>query len=463
MKTILKKSAVLSILSFLLISLVIPVFAHPGSLDENGGHYDRSTGEYHYHHGYSAHQHTNGECPYDFHYNVDDDYNPNKNSSSSSSSSYTPTEPTTKNSKYNPDADSSHFDQNTLPIIIGIGLGSLISLFTAWVIFSFISPSIRTKSKYAASKKTSDEQPKEKQEILPLEEKNKESTAQKKPEPILQPSNISTERLKNDSTKLKSTSTTVAPSYLPSEYRRLPPDNYNRLSKEEAYIINRKKIFNELVSFSLSNFIAHLPKGIELNNSFELVYPSSKTKIYGKYTVYIEQKTFVVHQKKSCNSSRKNTRLSLDFSIGEKYTLCLDCWEKTPKSDSLALFMPEWYSNYKNYIKNIKIYNLSIDLIMKEKQKILSEQLKTTEFIRWKPEIHTNIEQIKKIAKSELINIISYDTETKKAQIQGSNGKVYITSFYSCECQSWKRQLIPCKHMYKYVSEYGGIDFSKYI
>lgn len=94
MKTILKKSAVLSILSFLLISLVVPVFAHPGSLDENGGHYNRSTGEYHYHHGYSAHQHTNGECPYDFKDNVDDDYTPNSNSSSSSSSSYKPTEPT---------------------------------------------------------------------------------------------------------------------------------------------------------------------------------------------------------------------------------------------------------------------------------------------------------------------------------------------------------------------------------
>ena len=38
---------------------------HPGRTDENGGHYDRSTGEYHYHHGYPAHQHENGICPYD--------------------------------------------------------------------------------------------------------------------------------------------------------------------------------------------------------------------------------------------------------------------------------------------------------------------------------------------------------------------------------------------------------------
>lgn len=40
-------------------------FAHSGRTDGNGGHYNRSTGEYHYHHGYSAHQHPNGVCPYE--------------------------------------------------------------------------------------------------------------------------------------------------------------------------------------------------------------------------------------------------------------------------------------------------------------------------------------------------------------------------------------------------------------
>lgn len=41
------------------------VYAHPGRTDSSGGHYDRSTGEYHYHHGYPAHQHPNGICPYE--------------------------------------------------------------------------------------------------------------------------------------------------------------------------------------------------------------------------------------------------------------------------------------------------------------------------------------------------------------------------------------------------------------
>ncbi len=40
------------LLSFLLLILLAQVvIAHPGSLDENGGHYNRKTGEYHYHEG----------------------------------------------------------------------------------------------------------------------------------------------------------------------------------------------------------------------------------------------------------------------------------------------------------------------------------------------------------------------------------------------------------------------------
>lgn len=51
-----------------LLCIMIPcyAFAHPGGTDSKGGHYDHSTGEYHYHHGYPAHQHDGGVCPYDF-------------------------------------------------------------------------------------------------------------------------------------------------------------------------------------------------------------------------------------------------------------------------------------------------------------------------------------------------------------------------------------------------------------
>lgn len=52
---------------FLALSLcVCSVLAHSGKTDGKGGHYDNTNGEYHYHHGYPAHQHTDGVCPYDF-------------------------------------------------------------------------------------------------------------------------------------------------------------------------------------------------------------------------------------------------------------------------------------------------------------------------------------------------------------------------------------------------------------
>ena len=67
-----KISLVLTVLFLLAILLPIAASAHKGNTDAYGGHYDRSTGQYHYHHGYRAHQHTdtNGDgvqdCPYDF-------------------------------------------------------------------------------------------------------------------------------------------------------------------------------------------------------------------------------------------------------------------------------------------------------------------------------------------------------------------------------------------------------------
>lgn len=51
----------------LLFALLLPSvsLSHSGGTDSQGGHYNRSTGEYHYHHGYPAHQHENGICPYE--------------------------------------------------------------------------------------------------------------------------------------------------------------------------------------------------------------------------------------------------------------------------------------------------------------------------------------------------------------------------------------------------------------
>lgn len=78
------KRILIFVLSILLVlAACVPVSAHSGNTDSNGGHYDSSTGQYHYHHGYPAHQHPNGKCPYDF----DDKTNHQSSSLSSSNSS----------------------------------------------------------------------------------------------------------------------------------------------------------------------------------------------------------------------------------------------------------------------------------------------------------------------------------------------------------------------------------------
>ena len=74
------KRLLTALLALLLCGTV--ALAHPGSTDVAGGHYNRSTGEYHYHHGYPAHQHPSGVCPYGF----DDRTDRNSGTSSGSTS-----------------------------------------------------------------------------------------------------------------------------------------------------------------------------------------------------------------------------------------------------------------------------------------------------------------------------------------------------------------------------------------
>ena len=64
-----KLAYILSILA-MTGQIVITSYAHSGRTDGSGGHYNHSTGKYHYHHGYPAHDHYDidgdgkADCPY---------------------------------------------------------------------------------------------------------------------------------------------------------------------------------------------------------------------------------------------------------------------------------------------------------------------------------------------------------------------------------------------------------------
>ena len=127
------KKLLLVISSFILLaSVVLGVNAHPGRTDGAGGHTNRSTGEYHYHHGYSEHSHydMDGDGVKDCPYNFKDKTNHNSSSGSSNyKANQTTAEPTTNQSNK---SSESAFDYET---VITIGIAVLLAGF--WIAPAF--------------------------------------------------------------------------------------------------------------------------------------------------------------------------------------------------------------------------------------------------------------------------------------------------------------------------------------
>ena len=102
-----------------LIICSVPIYAHNGKTDSNGGHRDKNNisglGSYHYHHGYPAHLHVNGVCEYDF------DDKTNHSSSNSSSSNSTSSVALIKN-KNTSDEPENDYPYAWLLYVIGIVL-----------------------------------------------------------------------------------------------------------------------------------------------------------------------------------------------------------------------------------------------------------------------------------------------------------------------------------------------------
>ena len=71
-----RKIAIFTLLFLLTLSFAS---AHSGRTDSKGGHRNRSTGQYHYHHGYSEHQHKDRgkTCPILYDEGYDEGYEEN--------------------------------------------------------------------------------------------------------------------------------------------------------------------------------------------------------------------------------------------------------------------------------------------------------------------------------------------------------------------------------------------------
>lgn len=119
----------LVLVPLLALACLSVVFAHPGKTDADGGHYNRSTGEYHYHHGYPEHQHPNGECPYDF----DDQTGINSGSSSTGSSSNLP--PVRRSYSSEKSANTSS-ESDVMATLVSIVVPALVFIFILKALFS---------------------------------------------------------------------------------------------------------------------------------------------------------------------------------------------------------------------------------------------------------------------------------------------------------------------------------------
>lgn len=112
-------------------SLSVTVSAHPGSTDEDGGHYVDGTSEYHYHHGYPAHDHydIDGDGDKDCPYNFDDKtgWNSGNSTTSKTTSSYSSGYTKTKTSSEAPDSGRDWTDDLSGPLSVAFLVLSAVS------------------------------------------------------------------------------------------------------------------------------------------------------------------------------------------------------------------------------------------------------------------------------------------------------------------------------------------------
>ena len=131
-----KKLLLVILLLALLGTFIVPtVYAHPGRTNGKGGHTDHSTGEYHYHHGYSAHGHYDidgdgvVDCPYDFDVKTDQSSNESATVKPKTSTNVSTTEPTTISTEATSSANDSKSNTDFIAVlgwIIAIGIYVLI-------------------------------------------------------------------------------------------------------------------------------------------------------------------------------------------------------------------------------------------------------------------------------------------------------------------------------------------------
>lgn len=327
------------ILLLVLAALPVSVLAHPGRTDGFGGHTDRSTGEYHYHHGYSAHQHYDidgdGEpdCPYDFKDKTD-----HSTGSGNSKTNYTTTptteatEPSIRSTMPTTPKTTAQKEEKPVPTWVywGFGIFFVVILFM-WKIIRSQKEDIKT---------TNDSHEKE---IHHLKEnynrirQDKRAAEEElgrlkvKYEKNLREKNATDAELAKAREHLERTKATE------SETRaKIYTAQRDLRNLQESVLIEEESIKKAKAA---RLFFENAPMGISLSEDGKPVYwKSNPQKRYGDYTVYVKKDSAVYHTDRLCASYLSNQAHIFDYI--SKRRPCQKCARNAFDFTEA----PEWYT-----------------------------------------------------------------------------------------------------------------------
>lgn len=294
-----KKQLMIFSVSIILLSLLtISAFAHAGRTDEQGGHFDNEAQEYHYHHGYPAHQHEDGECPYNFVDNED-----KKETKSANNKTTFDWDAIKEKNKEIPDNSIKKNSNNKKIHVISV----LIIIAISLKVFLLIRKKIRRKKTlYYLS--------------------------------ILKPQLIS---IKEDK------------SYIDKAMYKLLRSNLIKV-KEEKYNTD-KAYYTALFTDEYINNTINFPDGIIYKN--ETIIDLLSDKEYGRYTAYKTLSGTAIHFKKGCSDSYIPINLLELDCYDKKKKPCKKCFSE--QKSKLIETQPEWYLEYLKIIDIKNKYNIT--------------------------------------------------------------------------------------------------------
>ena len=287
----------------LIIFLALNVSGHSGGTDGNGGHYDSSTGEYHYHHGYSAHDHydMDGDGTLDCPYNFKDNTSYNFSSSSSSG--------TTKSSK------SSYTDVQIKTITETEYI--YVEEFPTWAIWSGLALGFSVLGLWMSNRSKA-------KEIKELTSEHKKETDKLRGKIARMGKWIRKEVLRRQ--------------YLadeePTRVHYYPPDTKVNHHEPDPFSLFQD-FNNDKDPFSL-------PTGVRIQKDGFLSYGETSDKYpYGKYTVFITYSGECYHSTPNCRSLNYMVPVNI-MSVLDSKRPCGLCCFRFKKNPSV----PQWYKNF---------------------------------------------------------------------------------------------------------------------